>query len=109
MNDTQQNLIDALRDWANDHEAAGHEWAAQWLRDHYGIETTPMSITCPQCMMTSYHPKDIEHGYCGNCHAFTREDRPWLVICLLCGYSFPRDKVIDRICVWCRGVCQWSY
>jgi len=21
--------------------------------------------------MTSYHPKDIEHGYCGNCHDFT--------------------------------------
>ena len=61
------------------------------------------SITCPQCMMTSYHPKDIEHGYCGYCHAFTAE-RPWLVICLLCGYSFPRDKVIDGICVWCRPI-----
>jgi hypothetical protein len=21
--------------------------------------------------MTSYHPKDIESGYCGNCHTFT--------------------------------------
>jgi hypothetical protein len=31
-----------------------------------------LSITCPVCKMTSYHPKDVEHGYCGNCHAFTR-------------------------------------
>jgi hypothetical protein len=29
-------------------------------------------FTCPRCHMTSYHPKDAEHGYCGNCHAFTR-------------------------------------
>lgn len=30
-----------------------------------------MSFTCPKCHMTSYHPKDEEHGYCGNCHDFT--------------------------------------
>jgi hypothetical protein len=30
------------------------------------------SFTCPICRMTSYNPNDIEHGYCGNCHAFTR-------------------------------------
>ena len=29
------------------------------------------SITCPRCGMTSYHPKDIENGFCGNCHDFT--------------------------------------
>lgn len=29
------------------------------------------SITCPTCGMTSYHPVDIEQGYCGNCHAWT--------------------------------------
>lgn len=28
------------------------------------------SITCPVCKMTSYHPKDIEYKYCGNCHNF---------------------------------------
>ena len=26
---------------------------------------------CPVCNMISHHPKDAEHGYCGNCHAFT--------------------------------------
>jgi len=31
----------------------------------------PSSITCPRCDMTSHHPKDVEHGYCGNCNAFT--------------------------------------
>ena len=28
------------------------------------------SITCPFCDMTSYHPKDIQYRYCGNCHNF---------------------------------------
>lgn len=29
------------------------------------------SITCPICHLTSYHPKDIEQGYCGHCHDWT--------------------------------------
>jgi hypothetical protein len=39
--------------------------------------TTPVepSITCPQCLMTSYNPTDIREGYCGNCHDWTT-DRP---------------------------------
>jgi hypothetical protein len=31
----------------------------------------PTSFTCPDCGMTSHHPDDAKHGYCGNCHAFT--------------------------------------
>lgn len=31
------------------------------------------SYTCPKCGMTSYHPEDIKHKYCGNCH-MTREE-----------------------------------
>lgn len=30
------------------------------------------SITCPKCGLTSYNPNDIEHGYCGFCHDWTR-------------------------------------
>jgi len=30
-----------------------------------------MTFTCPRCGMTSAHPKDVEHGYCGNCHDWT--------------------------------------
>jgi hypothetical protein len=26
---------------------------------------------CPDCGMVSHNPADAEHGYCGNCHAFT--------------------------------------
>ena len=29
------------------------------------------SVTCPRCHRTSYHPKDIEQGYCGACHDWT--------------------------------------
>ena len=28
-------------------------------------------ITCPLCGKTSYHPRDIEEGYCGLCHWWT--------------------------------------
>ena len=28
------------------------------------------AIKCMTCGMTSYHPKDVEHRYCGNCNKF---------------------------------------
>lgn len=34
------------------------------------------SITCPRCGMTSYHSKDIEFRYCGNCHKYHAEPPP---------------------------------
>ena len=36
---------------------------------------TQPSITCPLCGRTSYHPQDIKHRYCGNCHMFHDECR----------------------------------
>jgi hypothetical protein len=35
-----------------------------------------MSITCPQCLMTSHHPMDELHRYCGNCHQFHADMDP---------------------------------
>jgi hypothetical protein len=32
-------------------------------------------FTCPRCGRTSYNPNDIQQGYCGHCHDWTREDR----------------------------------
>jgi hypothetical protein len=52
------------------------------LRDENGvyrdlIEHKPVklssrdpSFTCPACHRTSYHPEDVRHKYCGNCHEF---------------------------------------
>ena len=31
-----------------------------------------MSFTCPRCGMTSHHPRDVQEGYCGACHDWTR-------------------------------------
>lgn len=35
-----------------------------------------MAFTCPKCQMTSHHPEDERHGYCGNCHDFTGRPQP---------------------------------
>lgn len=35
----------------------------------------PPSFTCPVCGATSYHPQDVEHGYCGRCHDYTGRTR----------------------------------
>lgn len=35
--------------------------------------TAPPSITCPLCGFTSYNLNDVEEGYCGNCHLYTRD------------------------------------
>jgi hypothetical protein len=29
------------------------------------------SFTCTLCWRTSFHPKDVAHGYCGKCHNYT--------------------------------------
>jgi len=34
------------------------------------------SFRCPRCGAVSYHPKDIEEGYCVRCHDWTREEDP---------------------------------
>jgi hypothetical protein len=31
----------------------------------------PPSFTCTLCWRTSFHPKDVEHGFCGHCHNYT--------------------------------------
>ena len=38
------------------------------------------SITCPRCGRTSYHPKDIQTGYCGACHVFLWEESLLLIL-----------------------------
>jgi hypothetical protein len=34
-------------------------------------------FTCPRCGATSHNPNDVEEGYCGRCHAWTRDEQPW--------------------------------
>jgi len=38
----------------------------------------PPTFTCPECGATSAHPKDVQEGYCGHCHRWTRacNERP---------------------------------
>lgn len=33
-----------------------------------------VAIKCLRCNMTSWHPKDVEYLYCGNCHEFHLRD-----------------------------------
>ncbi len=48
--------------------AEAMRYCARDLRASLRAKETP-SITCPRCKKTSYHPLDIEHRYCGFCHA----------------------------------------
>ena len=36
----------------------------------YLLTEDHLAIQCLVCGMTSYHPKDVEHLYCGKCHRF---------------------------------------
>lgn len=36
----------------------------------------PPSFECPRCGMVSHNGNDVAAGYCGNCHAFTRNEVP---------------------------------
>lgn len=38
------------------------------------MKGTGIAIKCLRCNMTSWHPKDVEHLYCGNCHEFHFRD-----------------------------------
>jgi hypothetical protein len=65
------------------------------------------SITCPRCNMTSYHPEDIRHGYCGNCHAFTTDRGPhYLVMATIPGHGTHRRilfKELGEVEEWLRA------
>lgn len=50
----------------------GMKWQGQrFLMGATGPSADDVSVTCPQCNMTSYNPNDVEWGYCGNCHGYT--------------------------------------
>lgn len=52
-----------------------------------------VSITCPECLRKSYHPKDIEEGYCGFCHAWTSDPAMRVLRLLL---DEPEDQSADQ-------------
>lgn len=45
-------------------------WLPGYNADTHDLDEDP-HFDCPRCRMRSYNPDDIEHGYCGNCHAYT--------------------------------------
>jgi histidine triad (HIT) family protein len=49
------------------------------------------SFTCPRCGATSHNPNDVREGYCGRCHAWTR-DSP-CVFCAIVEERAPAEIV----------------
>jgi len=39
--------------------------------EYRGATNRGDAFRCSVCEMVSYHPDDIEFGYCGHCHEFT--------------------------------------
>lgn len=64
-------------EWRFDPRTLNHP-PGPWIKAiHSGVyrepgigQVGPDGITCPQCGMTSHHPKDVSEKYCGNCHQF---------------------------------------
>lgn len=61
--------------------AHGAGWTAGSVAVHEACSRAPapavsglVSITCPQCAATSYHPEDVRQGYCSRCHWWTSDD-----------------------------------
>jgi hypothetical protein len=40
----------------------------------YEIVEGGEAIKCLACGLTSHHPKDVEHRYCGKCHVFHNDE-----------------------------------
>lgn len=40
-------------------------------------------FTCPFCMNTTRHPRDVEHSYCPRCHVFATDVRDAIDVLLL--------------------------
>jgi hypothetical protein len=74
-----------------------HKWSSWWtevtcpaclagkdIATTFEISADGKSITCLRCKNTSFHPKDVEHHYCGACNV-SHDDiwpparRAWLV------------------------------
>ena len=51
------------------------EHGKMWSRADYERNKKALSITCPQCGMTSWNTNDVRVRYCGNCHQFHDEMR----------------------------------
>lgn len=51
--------------------------------------------TCPTCGKTSYHPKDIEHKYCGFCNVFHDNRYVHTFIMDNQGNIFPEDSFLE--------------
>lgn len=65
------------------------------------MQTDRPSITCPNCHLTSYHPKDIEQGYCGHCHDWTSP--PAMKHMLETNAVVVRKDGVEAACV-----CGWN-
>lgn len=75
---------------------------------------TQPSITCPECGRTSYHPKDIEHGYCSACDWWTSDPilgSPEAMLARLFDGPAPWERMdtllADRPSWWQRFKARW--
>ncbi len=48
------------------------------------------SITCLHCGMTSYHPEDVKHGFCGKCHRWHSTMH----------YEISKEEALDRMALY---------
>jgi len=58
-----EKALEELLGWPSLQGGAGEPGSPAWA--------VPLrSVRCPKCHKVSYHPPDVDEGYCGWCHAF---------------------------------------
>lgn len=61
-------------------------------------ERDPLGFRCPVCRRTSYHPRDVQHRYCGFCHEFfpTRDESTEQLRLDWSRHDFREEMKLDR-------------
>lgn len=92
------------KDWPENHKwssdwsevTCGHCLSGRQLIHTYRISDDGKSITCLRCQRTSWNAGDVEHHYCGYCHAFHDDIWPPARLAWITGGQRKDNMIVAR-------------
>lgn len=109
-------------EWPAEFDADGYAKTCSRFKENDKSSESP-TFTCPECKRTSYHPKDVEHQYCGACDKFFQQcnascnDTHWhdgsdvkavIPRSMANGRPF-YDQPVEYWCAGCRGLKRGEF